>query len=114
MWQWGITFWDPVEDSDTGGPSSITVRMEWNTYLLFNSDIVNFVWKTDEGEVASIALLFLFFGSVLIVSVWGLVEWGRKSYLELAEIASFSSWEFSLSNKHDTFWNVVSTDIYTF
>ena len=23
----GIKFWDPVEDSDTGGPSSITVRM---------------------------------------------------------------------------------------
>ena len=24
----GIKFWDPVEDSDTGGPRSVTVRME--------------------------------------------------------------------------------------
>ena len=36
-----------AEDSNTGGPSSFTVRMK---YLHFNSDIVNFVWKTDEGE----------------------------------------------------------------
>ena len=50
----GITFWDPVEDSNTGGPTTVTVRME---YLLFNSDIVNFVWKTDEGEAQSIILL---------------------------------------------------------
>ena len=25
----GINCWDPLEDSDTGGPSSITVRMEY-------------------------------------------------------------------------------------
>ena len=31
--------------------------LSWNAYLLFNSDIVNFVWKTDEGETESIALL---------------------------------------------------------
>ena len=24
--------------------------LEWNIYLVFNSDIVNFVWKADEGE----------------------------------------------------------------
>ena len=24
--------------------------LEWSPYLLFNSDIVNFVWKTDEEE----------------------------------------------------------------
>ena len=35
-------------DPNTGGPNSFTVRMEY--LLLFNSDIVNFVWKTDEGE----------------------------------------------------------------
>ena len=28
----------------------VYLPLEWNTYLLFNSDIVNFVWKTDEGE----------------------------------------------------------------
>ena len=41
----------------------------WNTYLLFNFDIVNFARKTDEGEAESIALLFLFFGGALIVVV---------------------------------------------
>ena len=51
----GIKFWDPLEDSDTGGLSTVTVR--WNTYLLFNSNILNFVWKTDEGEAESIVLL---------------------------------------------------------
>ena len=29
----------------------VHLQLEWNTYLLFNSNIVNFVWKTDEGEV---------------------------------------------------------------
>ena len=40
----GITFWDPVEDTDTSGPSLITVRMEYvfAFYLLFNTDIVDF------------------------------------------------------------------------
>ena len=28
-WVWDLKCWDPVEDSDTGGPSSITVRMEY-------------------------------------------------------------------------------------
>ena len=50
----GITLWDPVEDCDTGGRNSITVKME---YLIFNTDIVNFVWKTNEGEAESIVLL---------------------------------------------------------
>ena len=31
-----------------------------NTYLLFKSDIVNFVWKTDEaGEAESISLILV-------------------------------------------------------
>ena len=45
-----------VVDSDTGGPSSITVRMEYLFYFS-NSDIVNFVCKTDEREEESIVLL---------------------------------------------------------
>ena len=28
----------------------VKLLLEWNTYLLFNTDTVNFVWKTDEGE----------------------------------------------------------------
>ena len=35
--------------------------------------------------------------------------WGRKSYLEPAKIAFFSSRDLSRSNKHDSFWLVVLT-----
>ena len=35
----------------------VQLTLGWNTYLLFNSYIVNFVWKTDEGEAESIVLL---------------------------------------------------------
>ena len=52
---------------------------------------------------------FLFFVGALIVGVWGVVRWGRKSYVEADEIVSFSCWNFSRSNQHDTFWHVVST-----
>ena len=38
-----------------------------------------------------------------------MVKQGRKSYLGPVEIASFSSQDFSRSNKHDTFWDIVST-----
>ena len=40
-------------------PPTLAVRVQlplaWNTYLLFNTDIVNFAWKTDLAE--SIVLL---------------------------------------------------------
>ena len=71
-----IKFWDSVEDSDTGGPSSVAFRIDWG----FNNDIANFVLKIDEGEAESIALL--------IFVLW---RWGRaKSYSASAKIASFS------------------------
>ena len=35
----------------------VQLSLEWNTYLHLNSDIVNFVWKTDEVEIESIVLL---------------------------------------------------------
>ena len=41
--------------------------------------------------------------------MWEVVGWGRKSYLGLAEIVSFSSRDFSRRNKHDSFWLAVST-----
>ena len=72
----------------------------WDTYLLFNSDIVNFEWKTDEGKAESIVLLFF-------VLWWFFNHWwvrgvgvGQKSYLRPAEIPSFSSRDFRRSNKH--------------
>ena len=55
----GIKFRDPVEDSDTGGPSSITVRMEYLLAFQYTGT-VNFVRKTDEGEVKStVSLIFV-------------------------------------------------------
>ena len=39
----------------------IAVRVQlplgWNTYLLFNADKLNFVWKSYEGEAESIVFL---------------------------------------------------------
>ena len=43
----------------------VQLPLIWNTYLLFNTDIVNFVCKTGESEVESIALFFVFFLVVL-------------------------------------------------
>ena len=51
----------------------------------------------------------MFFGVALLVGGWGVVGWGRKSYLRPAEISSFSSRDLSRRNKHDSFWLVVST-----
>ena len=28
----------------------VQLPLGWNTYVFFNTDIVSFVWKTDEGE----------------------------------------------------------------
>ena len=82
----------------------------------FNSDIVNFVWKTEEGggrrgteSTVSFFSQFLLFEVALLVSGWRVVGWGRKSYLGPAVISSFSSWDLSRRNKHDSFWFVVST-----
>ena len=47
----GIRFVILVEDSDTGAPSLITVRME---YLLYNSEVVNLVCESNEGEAGTI------------------------------------------------------------
>ena len=71
---------------------TLAVRVQlplwWNSYVLFNTDILNFAWKTDEAE--SILLIFILWR-------WA-VEWGCKSYLGPAEIVSFSSRSFSHLN----------------
>ena len=38
----------------------VQLPLEWNTYLLFNSDVVNFVWKTNEREEESVIFLIFF------------------------------------------------------
>ena len=52
-----------MEDSETGCPSSISVRME---YLLLNSDIVNLVWKTRGGYRKHCFVNFCFLIFVLL------------------------------------------------
>ena len=51
----------------------------------------------------------MFFGVALLIGGWVVVSWGRKSYLGPAVISTFSSWDLSQQNKHDSFWFVVST-----
>ena len=48
-----------VEDSDTGGMSSITIQIE--CLFAFQFWYVNFVYKTNEGEAESIILLIFVF-----------------------------------------------------
>ena len=55
----GIKFVILVEDSDTGGPSLIIVRLE---YLLCNSDVVNLVWESNKGRQEALFLIFVIWG----------------------------------------------------
>ena len=96
------------EDSDSGGPSLNTVMMDY----LFASQFwycelcVENRWEGGRKHCfvnfCSLAVLYSSVGE-------GLWEWGRKPYLGPAKIAPFSRRDFSRSNKHDTFWYVVST-----
>ena len=36
----------------------VQLPLGWNTVVLFNTDIVNFVWKTDEAE-SNVLLIFV-------------------------------------------------------
>ena len=58
-------------------------------YLLFKTDIVNFVSKTDEGEAESIVWLIFVFCLCLNR------RWMRGGGVGPPEIASFSSRDFS-------------------
>ena len=58
-------------------------------YLLFKTDIVNFVSKTNEGEAESIAWLIFVFCLCLNR------RWMRVGGVGPPEIASFSSRDFS-------------------
>ena len=55
---------------------------------------------------------FSFFGGALIIVGWGVMGCSRKTYLGLAEIASFFTQDFSWSNKHNTFWHVATTSYF--
>ena len=89
----------------------VRLLLEGNTYLLFNSDIVNFVWKTVKGggERESIVLLIFVIWRCFNrrwVSGCGL---GQKLPFRASWNRIFSSRDLSWRNKHDSFWLVVST-----
>ena len=92
---------------------TVAVRVQlpsgWNTYLLFNTDMVNSVSKTDERQADSIALLIFVLWRYLIRRWMRGSGVGQKSYLGPTEIIYFSSKDFRPSSKHDTLWLVVST-----
>ena len=90
----------------------VQLRLAQNMYLFFNSNIVNFVSKTNEGEVESIALLVFVLWRCL--NHWWMrgSEMGQSSYLGPAEITSFSSWDFRQSNKHDIFRHLLTEYFY--
>ena len=83
----------------------VQLPLGWNTFFLFNPDIVNFMRKTDEEEVKNIVLL--------IFVLWWCFnhQWMRG---EVGQNVLFrASWNHIFfqpgSNKHDTFWHVVWT-----
>ena len=55
--------------------------------------------KAMRGRQKAMFCWFLFFVSALMSGEWGMVGWGRKSYLWAAEIASFSSRDFSRGSR---------------
>ena len=65
-------------------------------------------WHVFTRGLCSLLLAF-FFCELFVFWQWlncrgrWVVGWARKGYLGLAEIASFSSGDFSYSNKHNTF-----------
>ena len=57
--------------------------------LLFNSDIVNLLLKTNGGRYRRPNFNIFEVWSALLVDRWVAVAWNRKPCLELAEISSF-------------------------
>ena len=74
----------------------VHLPLEWNTCLLFNSDIVNVVWKAvEKGREGAESIILLIFVLWHCFNRRWIVRWGRKSYLGPAEIASFPSRDLS-------------------
>ena len=88
-------------------PSPVTVRMEY--LFVFQFWYCELCVENRWGGGRIFFFLIFVFGRCLIVGGWWVVGWHRKSYQEPAEIASFSSRDFSQSYKLDTFWHVIST-----
>ena len=63
----------------------VQLPLGWNTYLLSNTDIVNFMWKTIEGEVENIVLLIFVLFSSLVDEGW----WSGAEGLILGQLKSY-------------------------
>ena len=61
------------------------------------------------GRQKTLFCQYFFFVGALIIIEWKVVGWGRRSSSGLPEIAFFSRQDFNRSDKHDIFWQVVST-----
>ena len=72
----------------------IQLLSEWNTSLSINFNVLNWVWKTCEGDEGSTILLVLFCACAFSVSGWELMTWLIKCNLGPAEIGSFCFWFF--------------------
>ena len=78
-------------------------------YLLFNSDIVNYILKTTKGRDRRPNFVKFVIWSALIAGAWVVVAWSRKSCLVSAEIASFvclflfKDWGYRVSPKFHLF-----------
>ena len=99
-----------AEDSNTGGPSSFTVRMKYLFAFQFwyCKLCVEDRWGGGRGQKA-LFCWFLLFDIALLVGGRQVVGWGRKSYLRPAETSPFSSQDLIQGNKHDWLWLVVLT-----
>ena len=69
-------------------PVRVQLMLAWNTYLVFNTDIVNFAVKTNAES--TVLLIFLLWRSLHRRWMRG-GGVGQKSYLGSTEIVSFSS-----------------------
>ena len=96
---WGLRHWR----------SEFNYRYDGIIIFFFVLILWNLCGKPIRGRQKALLCYFLFFGGALIVGGLGVVGWDRKSYLKSAEIAYLSNRDFRRSNKHDTFWHVVST-----
>ena len=74
-----------------------------NTYLLFNTDIVNFVWKTDEGEAESIVTMCIYINTEY---------WPEHYFKAILSVCSPFNQETCSSSSNVTKWNdIYQTDL---
>ena len=107
--QWGMKFWDPLEDSITDSPSWTTVRMEYLllAFQYWYCELCVENWWGRGRKHCFVNSCFLAMLESLMDELW----WGggRKSCFGAAEITSFFSQDFSQSNKHDPLRHFVKT-----